>query len=226
MFKNYSYQQILLLATNIPIFLFAIFAIFKYKKSIYEHKYVMIFFVNSLLFDVVQKVMWIYKMNNLYVLNIYSITEFFILWKLYQHNLNKFIGNKIFYIVLGIFYLFCILNMAFYQGLFSDYNSNTVTLESLIFIVFAQIYFYKILTELNVENLFTEPMFWINIGVLIYFSSDIFIFIFSNYLMKYSQSLNSQMWGIHAIFLMIFCTLLSISLCVSPKAKKPNLEDY
>ena len=226
MFKDYSYQQLLILFSSCPVIIFTIFSIYKYKKNNYERKFILFFFINTFIFDMFLKYFWLYKMNNLYIANIYIPIEFFILLSLYQFNLHEIINKFYFYIILSLFFTFYVINIFYFQGFFSDYSSNAKTLESVIFIILSQVYFYKILIHLDVEFLLREPMFWINTGVLIYFSADIFIFIFGNYLMKYSENLNIQMWAIHAVFLMIFYTLLSVSLCVTPAPKISNSDGF
>ena len=89
---------------------------------------------------------------------------------------------------------------------FETFNTYARPIGNILFIFFAISYYYKLLKDLKVRYLERNPMFWINTGILIYFSGSLFLFIFSNYILKNVQ-LNILFWAIHAglnIFIHIF----------------------
>jgi hypothetical protein len=142
-----------------------------------------------------------------------------ILTFIYRDILQGVLPHKVTETVLFIFIVFALWNMYNIQG-FYEINSYSRTLESILMIAFSLMYFYKTMQALESENLLREPMFWLNAGVLLYFSANVFIFVFSSFVSQYSEDLNVIIWTIHAIFYAIFFVMLSTALWVVPQPKQ------
>lgn len=119
--------------------------------------------------------------NNLFVAIIYVTLEYLLLSRIYwleitDSKIKRFI--KYYSITLLIF---AIVNLFFVQGFFKE-NSYTRSLVSLTTILFAFIYFWSILNNLKIDNLYRHPMFWINCGILLYAAASFVGFLFSRHL--------------------------------------------
>jgi hypothetical protein len=161
--------------------------------------------------------------NNLYFLHIYTIAEFILLMD-YFISINKSKSIPIFsYVILLAFPLFGIINMEFFQSKF-QFNSYVRPIESLIFIFYCILCFFGAPEE-NIHQSWKENSFnWINAGLLIYFSSSLFLFAFSNFFSK--LSLNSQMviWDFHATTVTVL--YIFIALGFSKCKKSPTTFTY
>ena len=104
-----------------------------------------------------------------------------------------------------------------FLGTFRTNNSNIKIVESGLLITFALLFLLRLAREMQVKRLERHAMFWVNCAVLIYFSSTLFIFTYSNYLLLYSKELGIRIWFIHAIFFILFHLTLSISLWIAPR---------
>lgn len=157
-----------------------------------------------------------YKINNLWLGHIYVPLEFVLLCNAYRIRLKKVLPQKIMFILLVLFPVLAVLNTIFFQGL-SQNNSNMRTLESALLIFLALSYFYALMKDMNFKKPERDPFFWVNTGVLIYLSSSLFLFMYSNILLKYSNALGYLVWDIHILFLTFYYSVIAIGLWILPK---------
>lgn len=149
------------------------------------------------------------------VFYLFTIIEFTILTYVFTQALVPFIARKYLLGVLLFFLLFVFSDMMWLSGI-EQFNSYSTAVEGLLIICFTLTYFYKTLQELQIKYLEREPQFWISTGVLLYFSSSLFIFLFTNYVNSSLISLYI-IWGIHGIFSILLNVLYSIALWVTPQ---------
>ena len=121
--------------------------------------------------------------NNLFVGVIYLTIEFLIFGIIYHSQINDTNVKKYVKYSTIVIVAFSLINLAFIQGFFNQ-NSFTRSIVSFATICFTIIYFWYLLNNLEVENLFTHPMFWINSGILMVAATSFIIFLFSGYLFQ------------------------------------------
>lgn len=83
-------------------------------------------------------------------------------------------------------------NALFIQGILT-YPSLANTVQSIILIIFSLLYFYQIFAKQEYVHIEKQALFWINSGVLIYFSINIFLF------MLFNRIIEQQIEGFYAI---------------------------
>ncbi len=123
----------------------------------------------------------------------FTIFEFNILLLIFRQALVPFIQNKWFLIAGISFTCFVILDMLVLSG-FDQFNTYSAAVESLLLISMSLIFFYKTLRDLSIEHLERSSIFWISVAVILYFSSSLFIFLFSNQV-QYSLDALYILWG-------------------------------
>ena len=82
------------------------------------------------------------------------------------------------------------------------------------------LYFYTVIRELVIIQLEREPLFWISVGLLLYFSGNVFIFVSSNYVIQHSKALSLKLWDIHAVLYMVLYGLYAWALWITPSNRK------
>jgi hypothetical protein len=164
------------------------------------------------LVDLAAMILWNYKVNNLFLLHIYTIEECGMIILFYSYLLGD-AGNrkKFLYVFLG-FALLSIANSMFLQPLTRN-NTYARSLEAMIIIVCAIMYFLKLLSETKLKSPARSPYFWINTGFLIYFSGSLVLFTLSNYIRgpQYKQ-LRLDIWTLHAFFSIVLYALIAVGL--------------
>lgn len=153
-------------------------------------------------------------LKNLPLLHIFTVLQFYLLALIYRRNLPPVIPTRIINWLIIVFVVIAILSAIFLEGLLR-FNTYPRALESIMLIFFSLTFFYKTLKELKIKKLEREPVFWINSGVLIYFSGSLLIFIVSNYFFT-SDDILFVAWGIHAILNIVNNLLYGIALWVRP----------
>lgn len=177
-----------------------------------------LFYLIVLIFivEIIANILWRKKINNLPIYHFYAIFEFILILNIYRIVLINTFSKK-FFIFLSIgFTIFAVINTIFFQNLYT-FNSNVTTLLGIIVIFLALSYFYTLLKEVKYSALETNPMFWINSGFLIYFSSNLLLFFINNNLFKGSTEASYLVWGLHAIVNMVLIIFYIVALWVNPK---------
>lgn len=200
------------LATLIPI----VAGLFKYRYLSLELRSIFWFCCAVFLMDGMGRIFWLSSIPNLFLGHIHTIIEFLLLANAYRIALRSFVRPRVIPVIMVLFTLLAVSNSLFLQD-FKFNNSNIKISESIILIAFSLIFFYKISRELVIARLEKYPMFWVSCAVLVYFSSSLFIFTYSNYLLFYSKQLGIQVWFIHALFFIVFNTILALALWNAPR---------
>jgi hypothetical protein len=155
------------------------------------------------------------ELNNLMLLHIFTVIQFFIITLIFRKHLKPIIAPTSIDVLIVLFFISAIINALFLDGLLR-FNTYARALESGILVFFALAFYYKTLKELKIKHLEQEPMFWISTAIIIYFSGSLIIFIVSNYFITSDEFLFSA-WGMHAILNVLANTLYAITLWIKPQ---------
>ncbi|MBD1383754.1 hypothetical protein IDJ75_00570 [Mucilaginibacter rigui] len=140
--------------------------------------------------------------------HVYSIFEFLFISLFYSkfYSVKK---QKSIYALIAVFTVLCIINYLFIQNKI-EFNTYTRPLEAIIIIVYSMLF---ILKQNNEEQNWGDDAYnWINAGILIYFASCLFMFIFSNYLLGAGKLINRIVWGAHDTILLLQYILFAVGL--------------
>jgi hypothetical protein len=221
-FKDLRPLEVLMLLSGIvPSFITLLIGLSLYfsQNLIGLKRHIILLTASSFICNFITATLWLNVQPNMHIANMYVVLEMVILTFIYRDNLKDILSHKVIETTLLVFSIFAVWNMYNIQG-FYEINSYSRTLESVLMIIFSLMYFYKIMQKLESDNLVKEPMFWLNAGVLLYFSANVFIFVFSSFVSKYSKDLNVIIWAIHAVFYAIFFIMLSTALWAVPQPKR------
>jgi hypothetical protein len=119
------------------------------------------------------------RFNNLFMMHLYDLMAVVFFTLIYYHAFYKPVLKKITLILGGVTLLIMISNEIFIESIWV-YPSVSNTILCLLCIPLSLIYFYQILTRQEFVHIEKQGMFWINAGVLIYFSINIFLFMLYN----------------------------------------------
>ena len=210
--------QILGNISSLVILVPLLFSVFKYR--LLDHIQIKLFYliVLVLIVELISNVLWHKKINNLPIFHFYTVIEFLLIINIYSSVLSKMFSKKFFAVLGVVFTVFAVINTIFFQGL-KTFNSNVTTMLSLFVIFFALIYFYSLLKEVKYSALETNPMFWINSGFLIYFSSNLILFFINNTLFEGINEASRIVWGLHAVVNIVLIIFYTVAIWVNPNKK-------
>ena len=162
----------------------------------------------SLVVDVSCIILGAKGVNNMFLMNAFLPIEFLFIVVFYKRFFDSFLKSIIHYLVLFLFFILLSFE-AFVMRINGTFNySNSV--EFIILIIYSLISFLFIMKNLVYNNLLETPFFWINSSVLIYFSGNLFLFIFSRYVQTHYRSDFKSLFAIHSILHIIYYSLISV----------------
>jgi hypothetical protein len=151
-----------------------------------------------------------HHMNNLYIYHIYTVIEFICISFFFIRIISK--TRFILLIKTGIVLFLGVALFDLISNGYKEADNLSTTTESIVFILYASFFFYFLLKNPTYMNVLATPVFWLNTAVLIYFSGNLFLFIFSNYLEDHSPRIYFELWGgIHSVLNILFYSLISIA---------------
>jgi hypothetical protein len=155
--------------------------------------------------------------NDLFLMPVYSIGELTLLSLLYQHTLQTRSFSRVVPWVIGLFVCYSTMDSLLGPGL-HWYRPGQQIIQSLLVLIMVGLYFWKLLSELQVRYLNREPVFWVSTGLLIYFLGYLQIALFSNYLLlHYSVQFNRNIWAVHTLLSIVLHSCYCLALWMRPQ---------
>lgn len=206
-----------LLSTFVNISSFSIviplaIALFQLKTASREQLILTTLVACSFITEVIANLLWYQFINNLAVYNSYALVNFNLLFLLYYYQFGSK-TKKFMVFVQILFNILAVLNTLFLQKI-SIFNSNLTTSAALVLIACALAYFYKLLKEIKYQKLEKNPLFWINSGVILYYSGSLILFLLGNVLAYPSLEVALAAWGLNSFFNLLLNTAYSIALWI------------
>lgn len=173
-------------------------------------KHVLYYLILASLTQAAAFAFWYQKANNMPLLHVYTLLEFFFVASFYHHALGSLLPANSLRVLILFFSLFSILNSLFIQNIY-QFNSYASALKSLLVLVLALLFLLKKIREqppTTGSSVASES--WINSGFLIYFSGALVLFSFAGLLPR-QQALQLNVWSLHLFLLIILYILLTIA---------------
>ncbi len=161
--------------------------------------------------EVTAKILWWLKINNLLLLHIFSILEFFLLSLLYHSLFRNKKLKLVTWVLIILFTTFSIINSIYIQSTL-QFNSYSRFAECLFIVFYAISYTAENYTKNFDASIVKTPFFLVNTGVLIFFSGNYCLFVLSNYLLSQSQTVNLYVWAYHTLLLACYYILIGVGL--------------
>lgn len=147
---------------------------YNYKQLDGVLKLFVVFCIVSVAFDLLDMVLAFLKMqNNSPLLHLYILVSVLFYTVIYYKVFYKAVFKKI-ALLLGTITLIAMVCSAIFIQYIWTYPSISNTVLSLLMIVLSLTYFYQLLTLQEFVHIDKQGMFWINAGILFYFSINIF----------------------------------------------------
>lgn len=145
--------------------------------------------------------------NNLPLLHVYTVVEFVTLSLFYWNVLPGRRIHRLLLLCCILFVIACIVNACIPQHILS-FNSYTRSAGALIIIGYA-LYFFNVLVDRDYDHFFDRlPLFWMNAGILLYFSGSLLLFLFHVFLMGH-ELLDIWAWRLHGLLVLIMYFLFT-----------------
>jgi hypothetical protein len=160
--------------------------------------------------QIISKVLWFNESPNLFVLHIYTLLEFIFISLFYRSTLDKieFFQRHFRVLLIGLSVLI-VLNTIFLQQL-SGFNTHAKILTQIVYITYAIAYFIQEISNYR-KTAQQQLLTVINSAILIYYSSSLFIFMFSN-IFEELDDRHRIFWIINASLYVAFQLIIFIGI--------------
>lgn len=196
-------------------------AIFYFKRFTNTFKILAIFFIVSSVFELALVMMVRYgRPNNAPLIHLFVVVSLIFFGIVYYRTLfNPWLKKLVLFLV-PVVIVISIINSIYIEGIWA-FPAISNSAQSVLFILFSLLYFHQLLTRQEFVHIEKQGLFWINAGILIYFSSNIFLFMLYN---RMIDSITYYFWIIHSITNIIANILYTIGLLCKPQ--KPTSYQY
>jgi hypothetical protein len=199
-------QNILTYAALSIALISCLIASIKFKYLSFELKIIFAFLLLSFFSDIISTIINLNGKSTFWWLNIYTILEFFVFGLFYAWLFRKSSKDSRILVVSSLILgIISIVFLTIFQGFSNRMDSISLAIEATLFIFISVGYFYVMLNKMEFDNTFYNPIFWINSGILIYFSGSFFSFMFSA--VKYPKF---GIWVIHNAVHVIFMLFILV----------------
>lgn len=160
------------------------------------------------------------RMNNMLLVNITVIFRYVFLSGMFYYKFERQSIKKFIVPVIVVFTFFTIGDIWYCNPDIYNLHDHRVvlysmTVESLLMIFWTLLYFYELIRSLKIPSLLTFPFFWVCSGILLNYSSLIFIAPALHYALKWDQWLDVGFLDqIPYIFEIVIAILFSVGIWV------------
>jgi|GEM_PF-2187156 len=211
---NLDYFQIFALSSTLSIIIPAIVGLLMLRRVENYWKLLVGFLVVATIVDFSAAAMALKGKPNLWLLLPYTFLEATALggvyWWFYYSREKMFEMKLVLGIVVAVL-IGLIVDAIFGQGL-NSFNSLSRTFEALGMIILSLIYFFSSFQDLSLLKEENIPMLWFNSGVLLYFATNVFVFLLSDYILSTQPELHIGIWAFHSVANILFNLLTTVTI--------------
>lgn len=172
------------------------------------------FFVVAGLFDLASVITDRLHVNNMLLFHLFAVINLLFFSTLYGRILR--VWRPVLGAAVG-----GILVLALYGALrpggLGRFPSLVMTAQCGLFIGLALVYFYQWLRQPVMTAIEYNPLFWVNAGVLVYFSGNLFLFMLQEWLSRNPQAQQVNYWAIHSVANILANLLYTAGLLCKPQ---------
>lgn len=151
--------------------------------------------------------------------HLYLMVSFLLMALFYIKILRSIISRRTGIGIILLFEIYCILNLIFVQTIW-QYPAMPNTIGKLVLITFSILLFYKIMLDAEIKSLWKEPLVFINIAVLIYYSGNLFFSLLFQYILEYSREFSKLTVVYFSLLNALFYILIAIGFWKAGKQNK------
>jgi hypothetical protein len=143
---------------------------------------------------------------------IFTIFEFLTIAYIFWNELNKPILRIMITSFIALYFISLFASYWLTQKLSTVIDIADIS-EAGIIIILSVIFFFKVLTDLEIPKLTDYPFFWLNSAFLMYFGTTFFLYLFNNAAKEFDQPIVYFLAVIHHIMNITYNILITIALC-------------
>lgn len=186
-------------------------AVYRRSQLATRHRILVIYLALTMLVNVICRILAQQGINNIPVLHFYALLEMWLFSGFFYRVIKNNTLKRIIWAIPIVFIILCVINFVFFQSIYT-FNTYTRPLGAIVIIFFCMAYWWQPASAEESEVWTAVADNWVVSAILFYFSSALFLFIFSNYLIQQvSKQANVLIWNIHAAIVMLMYLMLAVA---------------
>lgn len=157
--------------------------------------------------------------TNIAFYNVFTTLQIAYYLLLIYNSIDSVKGKKVLASCLVLFIIASIINYFFIQDISNELVSYTFTIGCLLITMGAAYFFYELLQSSNIENYTTYPLFWIILGLFIFYVCNIPFMSVYNYLSRNYKTIFRAYFKIIEFLTYILYSFFIIGIICSSRRK-------
>jgi hypothetical protein len=152
-----------------------------------------------------------FKQNNMPFFHAYILVEYLLLLQVFRLFFKGSIKDRIWLLLAVGFTIIWLVNVIFLEGwwAFPDFIH---VLEGVVILVIIALWFRKMLKEKVIKKPEQTFEFWICVGLVIFFSGNLMLFIFPKFLLESGREVFRAIWKLNSILIILLYITYTIAL--------------
>jgi hypothetical protein len=215
--ESVKISEIIRVASNVSVLLPLLLYLSRIKYASRPIHIIGVLIIVSGLCDVVGMFLLSSKQPTMALFNIYYAVMFLLLTWFYYEILFVNSRRVMIWIGLAVYVQSFVLITAFVQS-FLQYQTLMWVITAVILIIYSIAYFFHSISTITTSGYFGYSLIWINIGVMIYFGLNLFLFVMGNYVLtRLDPETSAMIWSSHNINNIIKNILFAIGISFCKK---------
>lgn len=214
---NNIIAEVIRIASNVSLLLPLMMYLRRMRFASREVHIIGALVIFSGLSDVIGLVLFSRNQSTVVLFNTYYALMFFLLTWFYYQVLFVTTHKFILWISIAVYIQSFVLVTAFLQSFF-QYQTVMWLVTAVVMIIYSIAYFFHSLSAIGTTGNAGSSLIWINIGVMIYFCLNLFLFVMGDYVLtKLDPETSAMIWSSHNVNNIIKNILFAIGIYFSQK---------
>jgi hypothetical protein len=205
-------SEIIRVASNVSLLLPLLLYLSRIKYASRQVHIIGMLIIVSGVCDVIGMVLFSRNQSTVVLFNTYYALMFALLTWFYYEAL--FVNSRRMMIWVGLaIYVQSFVLVTVYVQSFLEYQTLMWVIGAIILIIYSIAYFFHSLSTISASGYFGYSLIWINIGIMIYFCLNLFLFVMGNYVLtRLDPETSAMIWSSHNINNIIKNILFAIGI--------------
>lgn len=159
------------------------------------------------------------EINNYFLFHVYIPLEFGLFLVVFYRE-RLFFAKKGLLLGIGLgLAVYGMVNAVWGDG-WDRMPATAFLMEGVALVVAGVLYFWQVFREMKIWRVESQPMFWVSLGIWVYFLGGMLIVVFDSALQRVSEDTYFFVWGIHSSLVILTGVLFAIGFLCKTEARK------
>lgn len=215
--ENNSVAEVIRIASNVSLLLPLMMYLRRMRFASREVHIIGALVILSGICDLIGLLLFSKSQSTVVLFNTYYALMFFLLTWFYYKVLFAATHKFMLWISVAVYIQSFILVTVFFQTFF-QYQTVMWLITAVIMIIYSIAYFFHSLSAMATTDYSGSGFIWINVGVMIYFCLNLFLFVMGDYVLtKLDPETSAMIWSSHNVNNIIKNILFTIGIYFSGK---------